>query len=170
MMAYPTYPIHKAQPIGDRPVSSATIVIEEEITTDRTICGADAVFVEDAEYLEMALYNALPGGTYDWLLVKTLERKASHLIVSHGTPEAEVSNGGDRFFDYRYLQRCDFPTPDKGSPSGESECRDPAVATGWWKEDMSDKWYLCQEHLDLIRKREDAEIAKQAQPEAVGDG
>lgn len=60
----------------------------------------------------------------------------------------------DRFFDYQYLQRCDFPVPDKGSSSGESECNEPAVARGWWKDDMSDQWYLCQEHLDLIRERE----------------
>ena len=64
---------------------------------------------------------------------------------------------GDRFFDYRYLlQLCVFPVPDKGAPSGESKCGEPAVAVGWWKEDMSDEWYLCQEHLNLIREREEA--------------
>ena len=43
----------------------------------------EKAFSSEAEKLEQVLIDCLPGGTYDRLLTKMLERKHSQLIVKH---------------------------------------------------------------------------------------
>ena len=75
--------IYKAQATGRQAVENANIVIEEPFPPARSLDVAAEMFAIEAEALEAALYGSLPGGTYDRLLGKMLERKASHFIVSH---------------------------------------------------------------------------------------
>lgn len=82
--------VRKAAGIGEHTVPSATINITEPIPTPiNTLAEADRIFTADAQTLEQALHNALPGGTYDRLLGLMLERKATHFIIAHEeTPHA----------------------------------------------------------------------------------
>lgn len=77
--------IFKAQP-SDHPVEDVKIHIEEE-APDWNITQQDKVFDVHAHLLENALYQSLPGGIYDRLLGKMLERKATHFRVSHTVGE-----------------------------------------------------------------------------------
>ncbi len=43
---------------------------------------------EQAELLELALYDSLPGGTYDRLLGRMLARKATHFRGAFGAADA----------------------------------------------------------------------------------
>lgn len=61
-------------------------------------------------------------------------------------------------FDYEYLGYCDYPVADPRSPSGETECREFAVARGWW-DNYDNAWLLCQEHLDFILETEEQEAS-----------
>lgn len=82
---------YRAQPIGDQVIEPVRIVIEEQMpspdrmvgTTAEILAKLDGTFQTQAQNLEIALYNSLPGGTYDRLLGEILKRKASHFIVSH---------------------------------------------------------------------------------------
>lgn len=49
----------------------------------------EALFLEEAQTLENALYEVLPSGVYDRLIGLMLIRKSSHFIVSHVYAEAQ---------------------------------------------------------------------------------
>jgi hypothetical protein len=78
--------IAKAQPVGDQQVNDINIDISftcPDFEGDDCIQRANAFFIDQASDLEEALYNSLPGGTYDRLLGIMLKRKSTHFIVSH---------------------------------------------------------------------------------------
>ena len=75
--------IHRAQPIGDETVKIRVIHIQETIPDCEDIPEADTLLSLDANKLHEALYQSLPGGTYDRLLGLMLQKKASHFIVPH---------------------------------------------------------------------------------------
>lgn len=60
-------------------------------------------------------------------------------------------------FDYKHLPTCEYCVPVSYNADGHDDCGEPAVAVGWWKEDMSDKILLCQEHLDMILQMQNKE-------------
>ncbi len=79
--------IYKAQGIGDQETLDCVITLNEPIP-DPPKEAADYPllrdwFVREAETLENALHNALPGGTYDALFGLMAKRKASVFVVSH---------------------------------------------------------------------------------------
>lgn len=57
--------------------------IRREVTDRITLDEQASVFAEHADVIEDALFRSLPGGLYDRLLGRMLQRKASHFIVSH---------------------------------------------------------------------------------------
>jgi len=68
----------------DQPVQDVQIIIQDEIPDTSNLESTKNnlhQFQFDAENLEIALINALPGGTYDRLLGAMLQRKASQFIV-----------------------------------------------------------------------------------------
>lgn len=80
--------IHAAQPIGDNHVTPVEIVIIETLPdlfqgddVSLALKAQDAFCDAEAQNLEEALVNSLPGATYDRLLAKMMLRKASHLRV-----------------------------------------------------------------------------------------
>lgn len=76
--------VYKAQATGNQVVEDVVVSIETAFPGGIVSLGfADAIFSKEAEALESALYGALPGGTYDRLLGKMLERKATHFVVAH---------------------------------------------------------------------------------------
>jgi hypothetical protein len=80
----------KAAPTGGQQTPDAYIYIDDDLPpwgpgTKTTLEEADAFFLADAQRLEEALHNSLPGGTYDRLCGLMLARKASHFRVSHAT-------------------------------------------------------------------------------------
>ena len=80
--------ISKAQPTGDQVIPDAHIHItgeqpEFDFRSGLAVWGI--YFDEQAEAMELALHGSLPGGTYDRLLGRMLERKASHLRLAHGS-------------------------------------------------------------------------------------
>lgn len=76
--------IHKAQGIGKQEVESLIVEFSEEIPYPVSIEGSEKLFRDDGRTLEFLLYHALPGGTYDRLLIAMLQRRTSQLIVSYG--------------------------------------------------------------------------------------
>lgn len=81
--------IAKAQSTGDEEVKNITIEISDECPSfcdippaNNWVERSENFFMEQARDLEEALYNSLPGGTYDRLLGLMLKRRASHFIVS----------------------------------------------------------------------------------------
>ena len=62
-------------------VPSVSIVIDEENTEYETLQEADYQYWSDAHDLCNALVYALPGGTFDRLLIAMLERTASHFKI-----------------------------------------------------------------------------------------
>jgi len=81
--------VHKAKPFPDEPIPDVQIEIGPIVPEWKTVEKADAFFTDEAIKLEIALYESLPGGTYDRLTGLMLKRKASHFCVSHGMPESE---------------------------------------------------------------------------------
>ena len=75
--------LHKAKATGDQKIPDAEIRIELAFQSIDNLELYDRIFLDDAERLERLLYRCLPGGTYDRLLGKMLERKATHFVVSH---------------------------------------------------------------------------------------
>ena len=72
----------KAQPFADEDTRSALIEISQPCPNFDSLPAQAAMFQAEAERLESALLNSLPGGIYDRLLGAMLQRKASHFIVS----------------------------------------------------------------------------------------
>ncbi len=73
--------IYKAQSIGDDITESVEIILTTELPEMKDYKKSPAVFNREATELEEILIHALPGGTYDSLLRKMLERKQSHFVV-----------------------------------------------------------------------------------------
>lgn len=78
--------IHKAQGIGERIANDAHITITEEFPDCEDSCGI-ALHRAGAASIELVLWSTLPGGTYDRLFAKMVQRKASSLRVSYGELE-----------------------------------------------------------------------------------
>jgi hypothetical protein len=57
-------------------------------------------------------------------------------------------------FDWEWIGYCQYPVFDSSVPEYESDCREPAVARGYWGDD-TDGWLLCQEHLNKILKEQE---------------
>jgi hypothetical protein len=74
--------ISKASPIAE-PVESIEIRIEETIPEFKSFDALKEHASIEANMLESALYNVLPGAIYDRLFAHMASRKASALIVSH---------------------------------------------------------------------------------------
>jgi hypothetical protein len=83
--------VKRAGRVADHLAPATRIIIEEEMPElgRMSLAEFDAIFQSDAEAIENALHMALPGGTYDRLLVLMLQRKASHFIVPWATPMKE---------------------------------------------------------------------------------
>jgi hypothetical protein len=87
----------KADPIGDQVIEDARIHITGKLPESKGpieslpefLAALAKVFDSQAEAIETALHDSLPGGTYDRLLGRMLERKATHFRVSFMEP----SNG-----------------------------------------------------------------------------
>ena len=73
----------KAVQIGDKEIHDTTIILKETFPDNANLKESDKLFELEATALENILINTLPGGTYDRLLGKMLQRKSSHFIVSH---------------------------------------------------------------------------------------
>ena len=76
--------IHKAQAIGTETVRTTVIQISESLPSYETLEMVDSHYNAQAWAIEAALIESLPGGTYDRLLGRMLERKASHFRVAYG--------------------------------------------------------------------------------------
>ncbi len=70
---------------ADNATQEIVIHIEGAIPADlhKSLGVIRAWFETQAATLELALYETLPGGTYDRLLALMLQRKASLLVISH---------------------------------------------------------------------------------------
>lgn len=64
-------------------ISCSLLNGDTELTEKSPYADHMAVFQREAKQIEEALYNALPGGTYDQLVGLLLQRKASHFVVRH---------------------------------------------------------------------------------------
>lgn len=76
--------LHRAQPTAGTPTLRTTIVVDDEISDDRSdeACARRmSLFREEARALAIALRGSLPGGTIDALLVELLEGKLSQFVV-----------------------------------------------------------------------------------------
>lgn len=85
---------YKAAPtIKNEPVESLTIIFDREfddyshVRPERRLGLARVDHGAHGHALEQVLFKVLPGGTYDQLLSRMLERKASLLRVPHGGGE-----------------------------------------------------------------------------------
>jgi len=77
--------IHKAQPVGDNQVIENLLInIEVSVPDSETIEEGDELMENDATELVEALYNVLPGGTFDRVLIKMLQHRTTHLHVPFG--------------------------------------------------------------------------------------
>jgi len=80
--------IGKAHSNTDVPLRSVTIIIHDEVDTSAEEYDWETVQREvydaQAQELEEALYASLPGGTYNRLLARLLERKAGLLRIPLG--------------------------------------------------------------------------------------
>jgi hypothetical protein len=79
----------QAQPTGDEEIPRTTITIDAPIPHPSRPMPhlqlkdyrSDAQMEDDAAAIANALFDCLPHGTLDRLLVKFLERKVSHFVV-----------------------------------------------------------------------------------------
>ena len=70
---------------GQPDTEDLTIRALSEFPNLKTLEEYDEAFLKDAQKVETALYETLPGGTFDRLLGLMLMRKASHFRVSHNS-------------------------------------------------------------------------------------
>jgi hypothetical protein len=83
-----TVNIYAAQHIrDDDPPRDVTIVIHHPMPERYNIQDARAFFASEAAALANALWNSLPGGTVDALLVALLDRQRSVLVITRGGNE-----------------------------------------------------------------------------------
>lgn len=79
--------VYKAQPIGGKMhIQSKTLHIDETLPDPDTIDEGNTRMQLDADKIVEALYNSLPGGTFDRVLVGMLKKRAAHLHVPFGGP------------------------------------------------------------------------------------
>ncbi len=76
--------IYKGQSIGKSQTEDTTIIFKNEFPQFKDLEKSTKVFNNEADFLENALNNVLPGGTYNALLCAMLKRKQGHLVVSFG--------------------------------------------------------------------------------------
>jgi hypothetical protein len=74
--------ICKAQPTGKEKVEPLTVIVAETLPAFEKLAEQDLFTSTEANRLEQALYNTLPGATYDRLFAAMCLRKASHLRVT----------------------------------------------------------------------------------------
>lgn len=79
--------VYKASPVGDNQVIENLLINIEVPIPDSTIEKGDGLMENDATELTEALYNSLPGGTFDRILIKMLQHRTSHLHVPFGGPQ-----------------------------------------------------------------------------------
>lgn len=81
---------YKAQGTHTEPVSSVTLIFDEEIPSrvyanrpvPEVLSEARSVYEEQAKVLAQTLLKVLPGGTFDQLLCEMFQIKASHFRVT----------------------------------------------------------------------------------------
>lgn len=73
----------KAWGIEHWPVDDMIIAITETQPQHKDLNAAGVFFDDQARQIEEALHRSLPGGTYDRLTGRLLERKATHFRVRH---------------------------------------------------------------------------------------
>ena len=78
---------YKGQSIGDSKAENTRLLFTNEFPQYNDMKASTKLFNNEADFLENALNNVLPGGTYDALLCAMLKRKQSHLVVSFGDKE-----------------------------------------------------------------------------------
>jgi hypothetical protein len=80
------WPLHKAQPSG-KEVRSQAIIIDPEIKFDPNVPLEECLKLYDAEadILAKALFDTLPNGTLDRILVHMMRRKLSGYVGLDGT-------------------------------------------------------------------------------------
>ena len=89
-----TIHIYKAQGFTETDeVESLTLSVDKELPEFESLEHAVMYYEVDATQLCNALYNALPGGTFDRLVAHMLTKKASHFRVSHGGITQAVEEG-----------------------------------------------------------------------------
>jgi hypothetical protein len=71
-------------PVDGWPKRQASIYVHEKVPEFVNLGDASKFFQQEAEQLEKALYDTLPGSTYSELLKKMLERRTCHFRVSFG--------------------------------------------------------------------------------------
>lgn len=76
-----TITVHKAQTTGDQVIEDVVIRIESPFPNHGSIDEVRSRFDDEAELLMRGL-QSLPGGTFDALLVRMLEKKRSHFVVA----------------------------------------------------------------------------------------
>jgi len=79
--------IYKAAPVDDRQIRPVIVHITEPIPEMESLDAAEMTYWNEADELSEALYDALPGGTFDRVLVRLMEIKATLFRVSHKLPE-----------------------------------------------------------------------------------
>lgn len=77
-----TVKVCMASPVAHENLEPATIVVDQKLPT--SIISVGEFYRQQADVIEMALHNTLPGGTYDALLRSMLERRASFLRITSG--------------------------------------------------------------------------------------
>jgi hypothetical protein len=77
------YYFFKAQPtIKDQEVESVEMLFDKPVPDAESLEKAANLYDWQAARMESVLHDTLPGGIYDHLLSKMLERRASHFKVS----------------------------------------------------------------------------------------
>lgn len=69
--------LSKADPIGKKAVPDMFINISTDLPVNETLEDSENYYEAQAILLESALYNVLPQGVFDRLIIKLMERKTS---------------------------------------------------------------------------------------------
>ena len=70
---------------------SLTIIVDEPLPDQDTLGGLEVLYECEANQLEEALHNTLPGGVYDRLLANMLRKAGGMSVIPSGRPEEEES-------------------------------------------------------------------------------
>jgi hypothetical protein len=81
--------IYKAQGLRNKFVEPATIQIWNEIPACSSLEEDRIIYEKEAGTLAKVLFDALPGGVIDALLLEFLSRKRSLLAIPHATQSQE---------------------------------------------------------------------------------
>ena len=77
-----TLHIFKAKNIGGFEIPSLTIEVAESIT-DMSLEELQQIYEKNAQSIADALIKALPGGTFDRLVIELMKQKTSMFMVPH---------------------------------------------------------------------------------------